>query len=321
MSKTALWHVEKDKPHKLRESGLGLEKQLEAWIEDNPSMLRGGLTIAGRQFRTKGGPIDLLALDPVGRWIIIELKAGTLRRETITQALDYAACIKKMPSEELYSKVKEYFSSRKLPMPDIYQEDQADESGREVMMMVVGKGSDAGFDRMVELLAKDGKVPISVVSYEVFELGNGERILLRELTDADNETAVNLKTKYSPSLNNLCLQADKNGVGKQFRALLNAAKRHGLYPRTYRSSVMYTPPNNKARMLFTVWVDPKYDGKVRTYVSPPVFAEFYSISEKIALAELGPIKPYRDMTNKDVQIFIDGLDNLFKKIENDPISE
>jgi RecB family endonuclease NucS len=95
MSKTALWHVENKVPHPLSESSFNLEKQLETWIEDNPSLLRGDLTIVGRQFYTESGPIDLLARDPNGRWVVIELKAGAVRRGTITQALDYAACIKK----------------------------------------------------------------------------------------------------------------------------------------------------------------------------------------------------------------------------------
>ena len=270
----------KNIPHPLKESGFNLEKQLEDWIEDNPSLLRGGLTIVGRQFHTESGPIDLLALDPVGRWVVIELKPASVRRETIAQALDYAACIKNMPGELLRKKVEQYLSSKKLLVPDFYPQEQDDENEREVMMMVVGKGREPGLDRMVELLASGYQVPISVVSYEVFELGTGERIILRELTDVELEPLGKPRPKQkAPSLENLCLNADKYGVGKQFRAFRAAAERHGFHARTYPNSVMYSPPNNKTRMLFTVWIKPK-DGKVSAYISPLVFAEFYPVKEK-----------------------------------------
>jgi Holliday junction resolvase-like predicted endonuclease len=313
MGKTALWHVENNAPYPLQESGFDLEKQLEEWIENNPGLLRGGLTIVGRQFRTASGPIDLLAIDPVGRWVVIELKPSSVRRETIAQALDYAACIRHMPHEELLGKVKKYLSSRKLPIPDLQEEE--DDGEREVMMMVVGKGREPGLDKMVEFMATDYQVPISVVSYEVFELGNGERIILRELTDADFQPQGKPKAKrQAPTLDDLCDKADKRGIGEQFRALRAVAERHGLHCRTYPHSVMYSPPNNKTRMLYTVWTHVK-DGKLSAYVSPPAFAEFYPIREDIALDELGP-EGGRTMNNDDVTAFVNGLDRLFKKIEN-----
>jgi RecB family endonuclease NucS len=66
-----------------------------------PAYWRKGLTIVGRQFMTAAGPLDLLARDPQGRWVVIEIKRGVLRRETVAQALDYAACLAAFPSDEL----------------------------------------------------------------------------------------------------------------------------------------------------------------------------------------------------------------------------
>jgi RecB family endonuclease NucS len=39
--------------------------------------------VVGRQIDLEGGRLDLLAIDPQGRWTIIEIKRGTLRREAI----------------------------------------------------------------------------------------------------------------------------------------------------------------------------------------------------------------------------------------------
>jgi len=155
----------------------------------------------------------------------------------------------------------------------------------------------------------------------LFELGTGEQIILRELTDADFETLEKPRTKrQAPSLDELCLKADKNGIGEQFRAIRAAAERHGLHSRSYPNSVMYSPPNNKTRMLFTIWVKPKADGKVHSYISPPVFTEFFPVSEEVALTELGTPDGWRYMSNDEVTAFIDGLDRLFATIKNNPQS-
>ena len=113
MSKIGLWHVKSgDVPHLLKEGYFDLEKQLEDWIENDPELLRSGLTIVGRQVYTESGPLDLLALDPLGRWVVIELKAGSVRRDTIAQVIDYSACIAEMPYQQLREKASEYLKEK-----------------------------------------------------------------------------------------------------------------------------------------------------------------------------------------------------------------
>jgi len=49
--------------------------------------------VVGRHSDLEGGRLDVLAIDPQGRWTISEIKRGALRRATIAQALDDASCI------------------------------------------------------------------------------------------------------------------------------------------------------------------------------------------------------------------------------------
>jgi RecB family endonuclease NucS len=114
MAKIGLWQVTDERPVKLKTSSFDLEKHLEDWIENDPGLLQSGLTIVARQLHTDSGPLDLLALDPQGQWVVIELKTGMLRRGTIAQALDYAACIAGMPFDDLTEKVNAYLSTKKL---------------------------------------------------------------------------------------------------------------------------------------------------------------------------------------------------------------
>ena len=77
--KVGLWQIGENGPVKIRESQVNIEKDLEDWIEANPSLIRSDLKIVARQLLVEGGYLDLLALDPQGRWVVVEIKRGELR--------------------------------------------------------------------------------------------------------------------------------------------------------------------------------------------------------------------------------------------------
>src|SRR5690606_27782475 len=103
-----IWKVTSNRPQRYQRGRILLESQLEDWIEQDPSLLSPGLHIVGRQVKVEAGRLDLLGLDPAGNWIIVEIKRGDVRRETITQAIDYAACIHEMSDTELQIHVDDY---------------------------------------------------------------------------------------------------------------------------------------------------------------------------------------------------------------------
>ncbi len=314
MQRVGLWHVTEEGPKKLKGGGIEFEQYLEEWIERDPSLLQGGLTIVGRQIAVEGGRIDLLALDPQGRWVVIEIKRGTVHRETIAQALDYAACIATMPYDELSRKVDAYLRTTETSLRTLAEEpgaeDDTQRETRDVVMFVVGTGRDPGLERMVEYLSGTFNVPINLVTYEVFEVEGGQRILVRELADVELGAPARIE-KVSITVEDVCAQAEQTGIGREFRMLLEAARRHNLYPRPYKRSVMYTPPSNRTRMLFTVRARPKPNGLLRMYVGPGAFAEFYPVTEETATSILGP-DGWREMTASDVEAFITSLDRLFE---------
>ena len=95
--------------------------------------------------------------------------------------------------------------------------------------------------------------------------------------------------------------------------LFEAAERHGLYPRPFARSIMYTPPSNRTRTLYTVWAQPKANGLLTMYIETSAFAEFFPITEETATEVLGPAG-WRNMTAEDVATCVDGLDKLFERI-------
>jgi Holliday junction resolvase-like predicted endonuclease len=293
-----VWLIKDEGPRRLAPGDVALEKHLEDWIERDPTLLEEGLTIVGRQVSTDGGRLDLLAVDPQGRWVVIEIKAGSVRRETIAQALDYASCIATIPKADLVENAKAYLSvrasdeDRSRPvgfLNRIRAELEDDDAGREVRIFVVGTGRDRGLERMVNYLSERGEIEIGVVSFEVFTTDLGEQLLTRELTEADSEAS---SQRISGAVNRLGVegaleQAQQNGIGEPFRLIYDAAVGAGLYARPFKRSIMYTPPTNKSRYLVTLWTKPLPDGRLNGWVSTEAFTEFFGIDSQRVVTELG----------------------------------
>jgi hypothetical protein len=289
MRQIGIWRVTDEGLNRLSPSNVGLEKNLEDWIEEDPSLLEEGLEIVGRQVHVDGGLLlDLLGLDAQGQWMVIELKSGAVRGQALTQVLYYASCVAKMPWNDLQEKVQVYLRKRGKSLADLVDEPgQADEDSpavRDVVMYVVGTGSYASLDRMINFLAGVHSVPMKLVSYEVFEIGDRHKILVRELTEPEISTP---DKRPTGTVEELCTSAEKHGIGDEFRLILEAARRHGLYPRPYRASIMYTPPSNDARMLFTVRDWTQSDGLMRVYFGVSAFAEFYAVDKETVRSIFG----------------------------------
>jgi hypothetical protein len=316
MTQIRAWHVTDAGPRNLTTAGIDLESQLEKWIEQDPGLLENGLSIVGRQIPLEAGPLDLLALDPQGRWVVIELKRGILYRDALAQALDYAACVAAMPEEELTERVNEYLRrtqpERSAVLDAIRQGRDAEGEPREVRVYLVGAGRDRGLDRVVDLLSGTYGVPISVVSYEVYKLPDGQQVLVRELTESETTHQEAVKQALSTP-EELCARADAAGIGPQFRAVLQAATRHGLYPRPFKRSLMFAPPSNHTRSLFTIWANAAVPGEMWMWLGPEAFAQFYPVTEVEVAAELGG-RDWRRLSEADVNAFVDGLNRLFERI-------
>lgn len=70
-----------------------LEKTLEDFLEFNLPLLEPGLQFVGRQYPTATGPLDILAKDRRGRWVVIELKRDRAAERVIGQLGRYRAFI------------------------------------------------------------------------------------------------------------------------------------------------------------------------------------------------------------------------------------
>lgn len=109
-----LWKVSKDGPSRVTKTKFKqekiLEKELENWIANDPSILGEKLLIIGRQviIPEVKDRLDLLALDPQGNTVIIELKRGSLKDPVDIQSLRYASYLSKWKFDDFENIAKNF---------------------------------------------------------------------------------------------------------------------------------------------------------------------------------------------------------------------
>lgn len=313
MKKSLLWQVTKIGPQRVRDGKLKLEEHLEDWIVADPDLLQVGLTVIARQFVVEAGRIDLLALDPAGRLVVVEIKRGTLYRETVAQGLDYAECINSLPADKLVGRCDQYLKAAGKTLRGLLAErdalNQLEHGCREVLLYVVGTGKTERLERLAQFLQKS--VPIYLVIFDIYALADGQQVLLRELSEAESTVPVMKSGNEDVSLETLYLQADVAGIGKDFRRFCAAGLRYGLYPRLWKTSVMFAPPESKNRMIFTVWTKPLRN-QLKVYLGTEAIAEFYPISVSEAAKAIGK-DGWRELGSAEVAKLLQALDDLFSK--------
>lgn len=196
MDTIGLWQIQEAGPARLQIAELAAERDLEDWIERDPALLERGLVIVGRQIRLEGGPLDLLALDPHGRWVLIEIKRERLRREVVTQAIDYVSCLHRAKPDWLRARCDTYLRSRGSTdtLDSLFRQrgrslDSVSDD-RDVVIYLVGTSIDVGLERMVDYLVGQAELSVRMVTFAVFRNTQGGLTLAREIHE---------RTDFSPA--------------------------------------------------------------------------------------------------------------------------
>ena len=162
------------------------EMALEDLLVQNPEMLGSGLKLVGRQTRTQGGWLDLLAVDPDGRLVVYELKRGTLTRDAVTQVLDYASDLDALSISDLAEHIAKRSGNGGIQGIDDFEQWYVENFGGDDLsrllpprMVLVGLGVDPVAERMAKFIS-GGPVDLSVVTFHGFLRGE-EKLLARQL--------------------------------------------------------------------------------------------------------------------------------------------
>ena len=305
------WEIKVDGPEKLSNCQIDFEKDLEDWIVKDPGLVQKDLVIIGRQvyLNNNRAVLDLLSLDIQGRWVVIEIKKGMLSRETIAQVLDYTACLAKMTETEILNNIKPETINPDLCLREMLKERDALESldpkNRSLSMIIVGTGRSPELDQMADYLAGSYGVPLTVVTFQVIESSEGKRFMVRELSEPEQLV---LKEMSTSTLDELQQKAEQNGIGKGFKSIKDAALKAGLYPRLWKTSVMYASPANKTRSLFTVWNHPSVD-KIKLYLVSEALAEHFQVAHEKVQSLMGQ-EGWQYLSDGQAEAFAHGLNEL-----------
>lgn len=314
MSLIGVWELSNEGPKRIDESQVDFEKELEGWILRDPALVQAGLEIIAQQLVFDGGRcrLDLLALDTQGRWVVIEIKKEMLLRETITQVLDYTACLSTMSEEEVIEKINPRSIGKSQSLRELLSERDALDSlspkNRELSMIIIGTGKVPGLDSMVSFLTERFSVPLSVITFNVFQSESGSQMLVRELNEPDIEKIVDVKKKQALTIDELINLASNNGIGDQFKRLIEVGTKYEFYPRLGKSSIMFAPPANRTRCLFTIWTTPGRQ-KVKTYIATSAFIEFFQLPSEKAKELLGE-DGWRYMGDEEINKFSTTLSSI-----------
>ena len=125
------------------------ESNGEDLMVNSPDLLMDNLTLIGRQLPTEGGPLDLLGVDADGRLVLFELKRGTLTRDAVAQALDYASDLAVLGEDKFARLIDEHSGQNGIEaregFADWYQQEFQNEIGlltNPPKIVLVGLGAD-----------------------------------------------------------------------------------------------------------------------------------------------------------------------------------
>ena len=177
MDEVKIWSIEDTaKVEELKAKGqMDTEWSFEDTLVSNPGLLIPDLTLVGRQTPMEGGPLDLLGVDSDGRLAVFELKRGTLSRDAVAQVIDYASDLDRMELGALAEHISERSGEHGIAKIEDFEEwygqefgDQGLEALRPLRLFLVGLGSDDRTERMVDFLANNSGMDISLLTFHGF---------------------------------------------------------------------------------------------------------------------------------------------------------
>ena len=285
MPKVALWRViEEGKPARLQEHGDFLEKHLETWIEQDPSLALDGLRWVGRQVILPDSTrLDLLGLTREGQWVVAELKSGPVTLATLTQVLHYAMQIGSMDAGDLLSRLTIAHDDLD-DMMRLARNEPA--SPRPILLLLVGTSRTDDLERGMRFLEKRGlDLQVRVVTYNVFKHPDGGVLLARDVEEQDEQGPARSPMARSSAVERVLGLAGQHGVREELESAVSMAERLGLRVKAWPLSITINSPANWRKTL--LYLAPEQAAFAVGY-SAESLDEAFGPTEAEVRAALGP---------------------------------
>ena len=184
---------------------------------------------------------------------------------------------------------------------------------REIGIMIVGTGKDSGVDRMVDYLATNYQLPITVVTFDVFQTTEGQQILAREVKEGEVQKTELQNSISKLNIKSLFQQAEETGSLDSLTVFQDTGIKLGLYLHPWKNSLVLAPQEAKNRALCTLWVR-KEKGKNQLWVGNAVFSEYFNLPiDKVK--ELIGNEGYLTLDTAAIKSFCESLTRLLRSNE------
>jgi hypothetical protein len=258
MSSIGLWHVANGRqPVRLAPQELPAERDLENWVEADPSIISPSLHAVRRQVPLGGKFLDLLAVEAPGTWVICELKKMKLEREVLAQALDYMARIEELSLPDFRKLVTEKIEdlpirSRELIHQALSREENGE--GRDLRIVLTGIGVKEELTRMVNSLSGRYGVPIQVCTLSAMRAPEGDGFILLRDTSDDldvDDVAAAQGTTYELRIASVRSAFEGVGAGTWFDKILQlVGENENLWAKPWKKALTIAPATHHGRFLF-----------------------------------------------------------------------
>lgn len=281
MAEIGLWHaVRGSQPTRLLEESVPLEKDLENWIFEDPTLISPSLQRVRRQVPLGNKFMDLLAIEEPGVWVVCELKKTPLYRDSLVQAIDYVTRLDMLSLEQLRKLVMDssaQHSERTLKLIEKALDREANGEDRNIRVVLAGIGVREDLQHMVNYLTKKFSFPVSICTFAAVSApGDDQGIIL--MRDISEDTAVDVIEGAS----SVDYEERLFGVKQYFRTQNQTAifdefcsiflDQPNLFVRPWKKSIMIAPSQHHGRYL--AFFTASRDG-IRASVSTESILEFF----------------------------------------------
>ena len=285
MAEIGLWHALRgSQPTRLLEESIPLEKDLENWIFEDPTLISPSLQRVQRQVPLGNKFMDLLAIEEPGVWVVCELKKTPLYRDSLVQAIDYVTRLDMLSREQLRKLVmesNESHSEKTLKLINKALDREANGEDRNIRVVLAGVGVREDLQHMVNYLSNKFSFPVSICTFAAVAAPGDDQgiILMRDISEDSVVDAI--EGTGSPDYEERLL-----GVKQYFKTPIQATifdefckiftGQPNLFVRPWKKSIMIAPSQHHGRYL--AFFTASRDG-IRASVSTESILEFFPDAE------------------------------------------
>ena len=199
------------------------EKTLHDWLASNPEGILedNDLLIIGSEVPTDLGKyVDLLGVDRDGNVVVVELKRGRTPRDTIAQALEYAAFSERLDAEQLETLYRDYMDDESLNFAEDHKnyfeldESHAVTFNKDQRIAIVGHRVTPEIRQTAQFLNSKG-VSVTCIEFAFFQTEGGARLISQDIViGGESRRPVQVSLKPAPVVDETTFLASCNDNGR-----------------------------------------------------------------------------------------------------------